>query len=174
MVTLSSASGTACRVAAGKLTIDVFPAKAGSNLCLLPHPEQDGKEKAISWPGEYDFEGMTLKGVGQQMGKQVSYTCYFEGVRCAFVAAPVQTWSDADLQALGDVDVLVIAADDPKKVQALVEEVDPRVVMLFKTKDGDLPGVAKALGVKELQPVDEFKAKGGSMPSESRQVVVLK
>lgn len=158
----------------GKLAVDVFPAKIGSNLCLLSHPEEEAKEKVISWPGEYDFEGMTLKGVGQLEGKQVSYTGFYEGVRVAFIDAPVQSWSDSEMQALGAVDVLVIAADDPKKVQAIVEEVDPRVVLLFKTKDGDLAGVAKALGVKDIQPVDEFKAKSGSLPADARQVMVLK
>jgi hypothetical protein len=70
-------------------------------------------------------------------------------------------------------DVLVIAADDAKKVLALVEAVDPRVVLLFQVKGGDLGGVAKACGQASVAPVAEFKVKPGSLPQDARQVVVL-
>jgi hypothetical protein len=69
--------------------------------------------------------------------------------------------------------VLVVAADNPKKVLALVETIDPRVILLTPTKGGDMAGVAKACGQASMQPVSEFKVKVGSLPQDSRQVVVL-
>lgn len=175
MITIASLSGAACTVKTDDASFTVFPEKTPKDgWALLSHPEEQfTSSKIVSWPGEYDFTGITVRAIGQEEGRQVSYACIAEGVRMAFVAAPVLTWADSDVERLGDIDVLVTAADDPKKVTALVEAVDPRIVLLIKTKGGDLPGVAKACGLAQLQPVNEFKVKHGSLPQDARQVVVL-
>ncbi len=173
MITFSSQAGAACAVAGSSLSFLVFPTQTPEDtFCLLDHPKEELEAKVISWPGEYDFGGMILKAIGQQDGRQVSYSCELERVRIAFVGAPVMEWSDGDIQALGDIDVLVIAADDPKKVTALVEAVDPRIVILFPVEGGQIGAVAKACG-SAAEAVTEFKVKPGSLPTETRQVVVL-
>ncbi len=176
MVTISSSPKAACVVDGTGVSIDVFPATpAAGRWSLLSHPQEETTDpKIISWPGEYDFNAVTLKAVGQEGGKEVSYTSAIDMIRIAFVDGPVVDWSDTDIEQLGDIDVLVVAADNQKKVQALVESVDPRIVVLFKIKDGDMAGVAKALGVKDMQPVEELKLKPGSLPTDARQVVILK
>jgi hypothetical protein len=176
MMTFSSTKDAACKVQTSTATFEVFPAKAPKDTwALLSHPEEELKnKKAVSWPGEYDFEGVTVRAVGQEEGKQVSYACVADNLRAAFVDAPTLEWSDTELEKLGDIDVLAIAADNPKKVTAFVEAVDPRVVLLLETKGGDLAGTAKALGLTSVSPVSEFKAKPGSLPQDSRQVMVLK
>ncbi len=175
MVTISSSPKAACVVEGSNVKIHVFPSHVEAGAwSLLSHPEEQPKDKVISWPGEYDFSAVTMKGVGQEMGKQVSYTAAIDLLRIAFIDAPVLDWADTDIEALGEVDILVVAADDPKKTQALVEAVDPRMVVLFKAKDGDMSGVAKALGVKDVQPAEDIKVKPGSLPTDSRQVVILK
>ncbi|MBP7114480.1 MAG: hypothetical protein KBA40_03440, partial [Candidatus Peribacteraceae bacterium] len=126
------------------------------------------------WPGEYDFGGVTVRAIGQEAGKQVSYACHTENIRLAFVDTPVLDWTDTEIEKLGDVDVLVIAADNPKKLTPLVEAVDPRVIILYSVKGGDLPGTAKACGATDVTPIDEFKVKPSTLPSGSRQVIVLK
>jgi hypothetical protein len=176
MMTFSSSKDAACQVKTDTATFDVFPEKAAKDTwALLSHPDEELKnKKAVSWPGEYDFEGVTVRAVGQEEGKQVSFACNTGSIRSAFVDTPVLEWSDPEIEKLGDIDVLVIAADNPKKVTAFVEAIDPRVVILFETKSGDLAGTAKALGVTSVTPVSEFKVKPGSLPSDSRQIVVLK
>ncbi len=140
----------------------------------MSHPEEElTNKKIVSWPGEYDFSGILVRGIGQEGGRQISYVCHMENVRVAFVDGPILDWTDADIQHAGEVDVLVVAADNPKKVLALVEAIDPRVIILFETKNGDLAGTAKACGSASAQPVPEFKVKPGSLPQDSRQVVVL-
>lgn len=175
MITITSLPSGACAVKTDAASFQVFPTSpAQGTWSLLSHPEETLTEKKwISWPGEYDFSEVTLRAIGQEQGKQVSYHAVTGGIRLAFVDAPVLTWTDAELEKLGDVDVLVIAADDPKKVLALVEAVDPRVIVLFKVKDGDLPGTLKACGQSSATPVSEFKVKPGTLPQDSRQVVVL-
>ena len=176
MMIFSASSVAACSVKTDESSFDVFPAKIPKDeWCLLSHPEEElTNKKAVSWPGEYDFGGVTVRAIGQQEGKQVSYTCTSGGIRAAFVDAPVLAWADGEIEKLGDIDVLVIAADDAKKVMAVVEAVDPRVIILTETKGGDLAGTAKACGVAAVQPEKEFKVKPGSLPTDSRQVVVLK
>ena len=175
MIVFSSSPGSACTVTSGKLSFQVFADEPkGDEWALRSHPEEVMRKKVICWPGEYDFDGMTLRGVGQEGGRQISYVGHIDGVRCGFIDTPVLEWTDADQRQLGDIDILVIAADNPKKVAALVEIIDPRAVVLFGVKDGDLPGTAKAVGAKSLEPVGEFKVKPGTLPAEAREVVVLK
>ena len=164
-----------CKVQSGTAMFHVFPAKAEKDSwTLFSHPEETLENKKwISWPGEYDFSGVTMRAIGQEQGKQVSYHAATEGIRMAFIDAPVLAWSDAEIEKLGDVDVLVIAADDPKKAMAVVEAIDPRVIVLIETEKGDLAGVAKACGQTTVTTVDEYKVKPGTLPQDSRQVVVL-
>ncbi|MSR67698.1 hypothetical protein EXS65_02650 [Candidatus Peribacteria bacterium] len=175
MITFSAKTGGACSVTTSTVTFDVFPSKVEKDTwTFLGHPEEErGNKKIVSWPGEYDFAGISVRGVGQEAGRQVSYVCHTESVRTAFIDSPILDWSDSDIEKIGEVDVLVIAADAPKKVLALVEAVDPRVIILFQVKDGDLAGTAKICGMASVQKVSEFKAKAGSLPQDSRQVVVL-
>lgn len=175
MITLSAKTGSACSVAASSVAFDVFPSKVEKDTWTFQsHPEEvrDNK-KVISWPGEYDFAGMPVRGIGQEGGRQVSYVCHTESVRIAFIDAPILDWTDSDIEKMGEIDVLCIAADQPKKVLALVEAIDPRVIILSETKDGDLAGCAKACGSAKVEAIAEFKVKAGSLPQDSRQVVVL-
>ena len=176
MLTFSAAKGAAVAVENESVSFVAFPDKPPADKwSLLSHPEEELiNKKAISWPGEYDFSGITLRAIGQEAGRQVSHVCYAEGLRVAFVDTPVLAWTDAEIERLGDVDILVIAADDPKKVQALIESVDPRIIILFEVKDGSLAATAKALGSASPQPMEEFKVKPSTLPTDSRQVVVLK
>lgn len=175
MLTFTPKKGAACTVEIESVTFDVFPAEAPKEgWALLSHPEEEMKSKqVVSWPGEYDFAGISIRAVGQDLGRQVSYSCNMEGVKVMFVDTPVLAWTDTDLEKVGDVDVLVVAADDAKKVQALVEAVDPRVIILSSVKGGDLAGVAKACGLASVQTVDKFTVKHGALPQDNRQVVVL-
>lgn len=176
MITLSSSPSAVCSVLSETGAFDVFPDKPKKeSWALLQNPEEELSSKnALSWPGEYDFAGITVRAIGQEEGRQVSYACLADGIRIAFVGAPILEWADSDLEKLGDIDVLVVPAEEPKKVLALVEAIDPRVIVLTEVKGGDLAGVAKACGIASIEPVKEFKVKPGSLPQDSRQVVVLK
>ena len=174
MITVAATTGAACTVTSPQCTFTVFPAKPlDGQWCLMSHPLEELKDKQLSWPGEYDFGDVTVRAIGQQDGRQVSFGGTVDGLRCAFIGSPLLEWSDAELESLGDIDILLIAAEHPKRVLAIVESVDPRVVILYKTSGGDLPGTTKALGLSAVEAVSEFKVKPGTLPTDSRQVVVL-
>jgi len=175
MIVISSLKNGACTVEAGNAKFAVFPdALVKDGWTLLPHPEEEfTNPKIVSWPGEYDFSGIAMRAIGQEQGKQVSFVCTSESVCMAFIGSPVLDWTDAEVEKLGDVDVLVVAADQPKKVQDLVESVDPRIVVLFDVEKGDLAGTAKACGQQKVESVKELKVKASSLPQDTREVVVL-
>lgn len=173
MVKISAMSNAACELTTKDLHVVIFPEKLKEGVRMIAsHPEEQYMKNVISWPGEYDFDGIFFKGIGQNDGSQVSYVADIEGVRCAFVDAPVLEWSDSDIEKLGPVDVLVVVPDKEKPVKTLIETVDPRII-IFPSSGGDTAAILKALG-ESAETVGDIKIQTSSLPQDSRKVVVLK
>ncbi len=175
MIRFSSAGGSAIRCEMGSVSLIAFPEKVekgAATLQLLSHPEESPTSGVLSWPGEYDIAGVTVRGIGHNEGAQVSFVVQMEDMRIAFISSPLIEWSAHELELLGDVHVLVLPADDPKIAQNIIDEVDPRVLMpvpgLEKKAYAD---VLKICGAQGQETVDEYKLK--TLPVEGREVVVL-
>lgn len=139
---------------------------------MLAEPVDARDARVISWPGEYDYGGMTIRGLGQN--GHVSYVVSMEGMRCGFLSSPLRSWNEQEIELLGDLDVLVLPAEDAKLVQTIVEEVDPPVVIPLPGKDPKVyREVLQACGAKETALVSEVKLKKSSLPTETREVYVL-
>lgn len=174
MITFSASKNAVCEVTGPEISFLVFPkAAVKDQWVLLSHPEENLQPKTVSWPGEYDIGGMIMRGVGQKDGQQVSYSCEQEGMRFAFIDAPILDWSDSEVEGLGNIDILVVAAGDAKKLSTLVEAIDPRVIMLFPVAGGDTAAAAKACGASNVETVSELKLKHSALPQDNRQVVIL-
>lgn len=174
MLTFTPLTGSGVRVAGGPKPVAIFPSKpAAADVNLLVSPEEEFTEGVVSWPGEYDIAGMTVRGIGHLDGQEVSYLLDVDGVRSAFPASPLQEWKDEDIERLGDVHILVLPAENPKASQKLVEDVDPRMLILVAGKDGKLdPEVLKVCGAQGKEHVSEIKQKG-AFGAEGREVVIL-
>ena len=174
MLTIKALSGSSVSLSDGKTTVVTFPKKPVADAVnLLPAPEEDPKGKAISWPGEYDIGGVAIKGIGQKEGQQVSYVLQMDEYRVAAPSCPLEEWSQEDIERLGDVAVLILPAENPKQAQALIDEVDPRMLVLVPGSDGTLdPDVMKTAGATGKEPVAEHKLKG-ALPAEGREVLVM-
>jgi hypothetical protein len=174
MLTFTHLSGPSIRVTGGGIPVVSFPAKTVDGAVnLLPSPQEFPSREMLSWPGEYDVAGVTVRGIGQQEGQKVSYAVETDGVRIAFPNSPLEPWEEGDIERLGEVQVLVLPTDDPKLCQTLLDEVDPRVLVLVPGADGTLhPDVLKAAGAVDKEHVSEYKLKG-SLPQEGREVVVF-
>lgn len=177
--TLVSLGGQTLRCTLGKLQLISFPASVGKSvpegtMVLLSHPEEEPTDGVISWPGEYDFSGVLIRGLGHEDGRQVSFVVVADGTRFAFLSTPLHKLSDFELSQIGDIDVLVLPCDDAKLVQELIDAIDPRVLIPLATKDEKVfQEVLKACGAQGKEAVDEYKLKG-SLPAEGREVVILK
>ena len=175
MLTFTSLGKTGIRIVGAGRNVSVFTeqAKESSDLLLLSSPEEEPKGDTISWPGEYDMTGITIRGIGHEEGQQVSYLAIVDGVRCAFLSVPLRDWSEAQLERLGDIDLLILPAQDGKIAQKLVDDIDPRILILTPDEKGKIdPDMLKSCGAQGKEHVKEFKLKG-ALPAEGREVVVF-
>jgi hypothetical protein len=174
MLTFTHLNGSSVRVTGGGIPVVSYPQKIVEGAVnLLPSPQEFPNREQLSWPGEYDIAGVTVRGIGQQEGQKVSYAVETDGVRIAFPATPLEAWDDADIERMGEVQVLVLPAEDPKLCQTLLDELDPRVLIIVPGADGTIhPDVLKACGAIDKEQVSEYKLKG-SLPQEGREVVVF-
>ncbi len=173
MLTFTSLGGTSVRLTGGTKPFVVFPAKPEHKdaIVLMPNPQEENTDSMLSWPGEYNLAGVSIKGIGHLEGQQVSYVLEADGIRIAFLSAPLQDWTDKQMELVGEIDVLVLPVSDSKLTQKLVDEFDPRILLLLRTDAKDAyDAVAKIIGVKET--VEEYKLKG-SLPAEGREVICL-
>ncbi len=179
VLTFSSLNGSTVRCATGSRTLVFFPEKGTDRgnlkdaLMFLPTPEQEPSENTISWPGEYHEGGIAIRGVGHNEGKQVSYVVEIDGTRCAVLSLPLQDWTDHELEIAGDIDVLVLPSDGVKLAQKLVDEFDPRALLIVPGNDGKIDAdLLRACGAQGKERTKEYKIKG-SLPAEGRDIVVL-
>lgn len=175
MLTFSPLPGPGCKMSSSACTISAFPEKivapgsAKNTLVLKSTPSEEFEEGIVSWPGEYNMMGVTIKGIGQKDGQQVSFLVDADDVRVLFLSMPLEDWEDHQLEAVGDIDVLVAPVTEGKVLQKLIDELDPRVLVLLPAK-GATESVLKTLGAGARSA--EYKMKG-SLPAEGREVVVL-
>lgn len=174
MLTFTHLKGSSIRIVGGGMPVVSFPeTPVDGCINLLPSPQEFPSREQLSWPGEYDVAGVTVRGIGQQEGQKVSYIVEVENIRIAFPVSPLVAWDDADIEKMGEVHVLVLPAEDPKLCQALLDELDPRILIVVPSADGTLhPDVLKACGAADKEHVSEYKQKGG-LPQEGREVVVF-
>ncbi len=178
MITFTSLGGSSVGIAFEKQNIVLFPEKdaAGATLQLLASPEEELRAGAISWPGEYDVSGITIRGIGHGEGKFISYLMEVDGVRIACLSAPLQDWADHEVNLLGtmgDVEVMLLPSDRPSVAQKLVDEVDPRLLIVLPNGSADdRRDTLKFCGAQGKETVTEYKLKG-SLPAEGREVVVF-
>ena len=176
MITVSSLGGKVTKVDVSGTTVVAFPdaEDSGAAISLLGAPEEEVKPGVVSWPGEYDINGIAVRGIGHDEGQRVSYVIDDGKVRIAFLSTPLHEWEGHNLELLGDVDVLCIPADDAKIAQKLIDEVDPRVLIPLPTKDEKtFVELLKVVGAQDKEIEKEYKLKG-SLPAEGREIVILK
>ena len=176
MMTFTSKGGAKvfCDIDGKKVAAFPDEPDGSAKISLLPMPEEDAREGPLSWPGEYDVDGVAIRGIGHDEGARISYTVDTGKVRTAFLSSPLHEWSDYEFELLGDIDVLCIPADDAKLAQKIIDEADPRVLIPLPTKDeATFAEILKAAGAQDKEIVGEYKLKG-SLPAEGREVVILK
>ena len=176
MISFSTTGNNTINLTIDKQDFLVFPDKDGAvdgKRVLLDHPEEEPSEGVISWPGEYDIGGVAILGIGHDEGAHVSFALEWNSIRLGFLCSPLHNMTDHELELLGDIDVLFIPSDDPKIVQKLIDEIDPRVLCPLPTGGADkYTEVLKIAGAQNIEAVDEYKLKG-ALPAEGREVVIL-
>ncbi len=131
----------------------------------------------FDWPGEYESKGILITLVATDE-KEENLAAHFEieGVKICHLGNLNEKLSDAALEAIGDVDVLLIPVGgeetlDSKAAHEVVEQLEPRVVIPMHYKDAG--PFMKAAGTHEA-PRESFKIKNRSeLPEETTIFVQL-
>ncbi len=174
MLTFTSPTAGTLKISGPAKPVLVFPAKVPTTddvIALCSAPVEQALDTVISWPGEYNLSEVTVRGIGQAEGQQVSFVIDTDGTRIGCVSQPLTEWTEKQMELAGDLDILVLSPGEPKITQKLVDEFDPRILLLLPgEKKTDLEAAIKVLGLKET--VSEYKLKG-TLPVEGREVYVL-
>lgn len=142
-------------------------------ISLQSTPADEPSTEHLSWPGEYDFSGTAITGVGHEGTEAVSYVLQHDQVVCGFMCSPLVDVSDDNLERLGNIDVLVLPAAKGKLVQKIVDEIDPRIVIARLGDNAEENAeTLKTLGAEGQEQVSNYKVK--SLPNEGRETVVFK
>jgi L-ascorbate metabolism protein UlaG (beta-lactamase superfamily) len=188
---------------------DVIGIKPPSNLegdaVLITHGHPDhnnlGAFKsaglAINTPGEYSVGGADIKGLltfhddksGTERGLNVVYILEAENIRVVHLGDIGQTPTEAQIQKIDGVDVLMIPAGGspagptvaPKEAVKIIKQLEPKVVipMHYKipghkaTNIGDLDTFCKEMGVCATEPVKKISLKAGTLAGKEMEVIIM-
>jgi L-ascorbate metabolism protein UlaG (beta-lactamase superfamily) len=158
------------------------------NNCALVR----GKPKVINGPGEYEVKGVFITGIatrmkkskGPERPKNTIYLFDFDGLTVCHLGNLDHVPSQAQVQALSGVDILLIPVGAVTTINAnqaaeIIGLLEPKIVipMHYRTKvvKSRLQPVTKFLkemGLPETSPRDSLEISKSSLPTEN-QVVVL-
>jgi L-ascorbate metabolism protein UlaG (beta-lactamase superfamily) len=164
------------------------------------HPDHNnvkavkGKPKVINGPGEYEIKGIFVIGIstfhdgrrGELRGRNTVYLFDFEGIAVCHLGDLGHVPSQAQVEDLSDVDVLLIPVGGvttigAAKASEVIGLLEPKIVIPMHYKAEGLEELKlqpvdqflKEMGVKETVPEDSLKITKGGLPSDT-QVIVMK
>lgn len=170
-----------------------FGAKA--DVVILTGPEGYGSvpdAMVIDGPGEYEIKGSMITGVPAQLHidesghRSTVYSVLVDGVNVVIAGNIAGKLDDAQLESLGNVDVLVVPVGgkgltlDAEGASKVVGQLEPSYVVPVHYDDGKttypMPQDGAELFFKEMgvkpEPETKFKVNAKEMPPET-QVIYL-
>jgi L-ascorbate metabolism protein UlaG (beta-lactamase superfamily) len=143
-----------------------------------------GASFVINMPGEYEHNDISIVGIPMQRhidpeGKAgVAYRVVLDSVRVAVLGHILAPISDDDLEALGDIDVLILPVGgngytlDAKDAVTVVRQVGPKIVVPTHYEDTaikyEVPQEPIDAFIKEIggsyEKADSLKLKNGALP----------
>lgn len=175
-----------------------FPRATQPDILLLSHQDRkgfnlegvSGSPFIISDPGEYEVRGVFINGVQDPMADQglkrpLVYRIEVEGINVAFLGQLNRKLTDHELEALGNVDILVLPVGgeqvmDAKLSANLISLVEPRIVVPIhyhvsglKTKLGTVENFCSALGSCKRQDMNKLKISKKDLPADEVQIMVI-
>lgn len=158
----------------------------------------DGSPRVLSWPGEYDINGVSIEGYSafhfaksaetpdQANCKVVIYNFFIGGFKVCHLSGLGHRLTNELTEAIGDVDILLVPVGgnlviDSKKAIEVIEQIEPKLVIpMYYKIDGsklDIEGVdafLKAVGKTDgvtVQTLDIKKPE--DLPVDKTDYVVL-
>lgn len=149
--------------------------------------ESESPMFTVTHAGEYEVRGMFAKGITAPIKNDPNHTIYrlyVEGIKIGFLGALDRKLSESEVEALGDIDVLIVPVGGGRVMNAqeaadVVNQVEPRIV---------IPSYGKVEGSKETladvkvfsdevgcvsEEVNKAKITESSLPQEDMQMFIL-
>lgn len=154
------------------------------------------KPYIVAAPGEYEVNGVGVFGwgsfhdkkKGEERGKNTMYVIHIDGVRVGHLGDLGHTLSDAEVEDLGTIDVLLVPVGgfftiNAEEAVEVINAIQPSIVipMHYKTdkhnpeafKDlTDLQTFLKAMGAEGIEPVEKLKVGEGEFGEETKVVTL--
>ena len=158
------------------LTPPRFEANAVISASLHPN-YSDEKILKITGPGEYEFQGIYIKGIRVSKENTI-YVIDWEGIKLAHMGNFGEKELSSEIQEqIGNPDILFIPVGggdviDEEKAVKIINQIEPRIVIPMNYKKPD--DFLKEIGEK-VQPEEKLTIKKKDLPAaEDTKVVVLK
>lgn len=147
-------------------------------------PEETSKPFAVVHAGEYEVQGVFATGIHAPLKDKTMHTIYLirmEGMRIAFLGALDRKLTDKEIEALGEVHILIIPVGGDAVLKAdeaaeVVNQVEPRMVIPSYYGSGEMTD-EKGFCKEVACPVEEspkLKIQKSGLPTDDMQMVVLK
>ena len=183
--------------------IGLTPPRGSVDIVTVSHDHFDhnnvkavgGEPFIIDGPGEYEVKGMRITGIasyhdkkkGEERGLNTIYLIKVDGIRtCHLGDLGQEKLTDSQLEAIGDIDVLMIPVDGVYTLSAreavkIVKQIEPGIVIPMHYK---LPGLTEKLadvkdflkeaGLNGEKPVDKLTLKKKDLNNKEMEVVIFK
>lgn len=175
-----------------------FPRTAEPEILLLSHQDRKdfnlegvaGKPFVISDPGEYEVRGVFINGVQDPKAdsgtkRPLMYRIHTEDMTVAFLGQLNRKPTDNELEALGNVDILILPVGgnnvmDAKLSASIISLVEPRMVVPIhyhvagiKNKLGTVDSFCDAIGVCKRQDMNKLKVAKKDLPADDVLIMVV-
>ena len=173
--------------------------KLDGNLVTVSHPHENHSHVqsvkdayVIEGPGEYEVAGVTVRGLptyhdtqqGAEHGRNTVYVIEVDDVRVCHLGDLGHTLDDRALEAIGNVDVLLVPVGggrtlDGARAAEVVRQVEPRYVVpmhfghpSLRTDLAPVERFLNEMGVPETEPQTKLSVQGSSADAETKVVVL--
>jgi len=180
--------------------IGLKPPRIKDDVVTVSHQHYDHNNIAdanqeafiIQNPGEYEKQGIAIRGIvsfhddkqGAERGPNTIYVYKAEEFTIAHLGDLGHLLTDAQVEAIGDVDVVMIPVGgtytlDAKTAAAVIGQIEPKIIIPMHYKvpglEVVLDGVEKFIKELGLDPekVDKYKITKKLLPAEEMKLIVL-
>jgi L-ascorbate metabolism protein UlaG (beta-lactamase superfamily) len=149
----------------------------------------------VDGPGEYEIKGIMINGIngfhdqnkGKDRGLNTIYIIEMDGIKVCHLGDFNQlTLSDSQLEAIGNIDILMIPVGGQNTIGAdkavgVIEQLDPKLVIPMHYKvpnlNAKLNGVEvflKEMGISDKKTQDKLVLKKKDLLNKDMEVIVMK
>jgi L-ascorbate metabolism protein UlaG (beta-lactamase superfamily) len=168
-----------------------FPRTLEADIVCVSHDDADannlsavgGEPFVVNMPGEFEIKDVFV--YVSQAGKTLLFRIESENMHLAHLGALDRALTDAELEALGTIDILMLPVGGgrvltPKLASEVIAQIEPRVVIPMthgianvKEKLATIDDFCKAVGTCRRESSNKYKVTRKDLPEEDMMIMEL-